>query len=272
MLRPLAPKRGKLVGMVVLGTLRVALFIGLTAWCGCNSPANEVGLARDGGEMDAQADDATNPYGEGDGQALESSNGTVPPSCPPLETAPLDAGEVGDATPIQAWCDSGLANPSACPGSVPDPGSACSEPGLLCGYHALENGLVMATCDEAGAHWALRSANCGWDCPGAGPHIPIGGAVACAERDVVACAPHPQRSDQEQADRVLRDVAACCVPPSELELEVVFEDGCATAIAATDRGPLGDAFTACLASRLRDVRLECMATRGCARVMWSTVR
>ncbi len=184
-------------------------------------------------------------------------SGTAACVFPTPEGAEADAG-----APAQSWCDAAVANPASCPPNKPSPGSACPTAGLQCAYDRSPGGLTLDTCGE---YWAERVRYCMDTCEPSdaateAPAVPACGALPDAE-----CAGGPTATDQERADRTLRQIADCCYAHTESTLTAWLSDGCVSAMA----GPPD--LVACMNGLLAGRRLSCAKTLSCVRTEWSTL-
>lgn len=206
-----------------------------------NESDHEVSLTLDGGDLDGWA------------------------GCPRLTAEGGAAVDAGNVTAAQAWCTPGASNSAGCP-AVSAPGSACSTPNLRCGYRYDAGGVVLDTCD---GRWSEVAHRCGTTCaPPDASSVAVSGAV-CGSVPDIPCGDRAD-TDDERATTVLGEVAACCRPPTESQMDVWLVDGCITALDVL-REPATGAFSACMVAALRGRRIACARSLACLSVSWSTL-
>jgi hypothetical protein len=189
------------------------------------------------------------------------TGGTSADTGPCVFPSPDGAG--GDASlPAQPWCAPAAVNPPDCPLAKPLAGSACSTTGLQCAYAKTLEGFVLQTCEQSWfevAHW------CNHPCTPSASSIPTPQQPACGALADIPCAGGASATNQERADRTLREIAACCGVPNETTLVVWIADGCASAAA----GPPD--LVSCMNGLLAGRRLACAKELSCMTSEWSTL-
>ncbi len=219
-----------------------------------------------------------------------------------------DGGTIGDASLVdvrrvdsdQTLCPNGAAPTDAdlpdCPPTIPEAGSCCPVVGMVCFYPGSnETYRDVARCFDDSLHapyWQQTVALDRLLCDRKTDALELGaGALACEERgtkecNACNCAPSDSVcamrcgsssglvTPQEQLNGDLDDlIRSCGGLPNESTIQVIFTDGCATALAASLPGPPGtyDALRECIEQALDEVHFECADSLECAEVVYSTL-
>lgn len=194
---------------------------------------------------------------------------------PSLEFATDAAGSDGArlACPDGMLPTPGDASP-ACPPSLPTPGSCCSPVGLKCTYPWGDVGHIESGCVDDGIHAPFWSQDTVLDDPckaATGAPLPGSDAASCDARASKACNVNGAGSQQGALNAQILDLVAMCHGEltGECEIEVWFQDGCATAM--TQYGIAG-IDVGCFTAGLESARWLCAVGLECAGFAFSTLQ
>jgi hypothetical protein len=226
--------------------------------------------------------------------------------CSESDSTRRDGGSVTATADVRtettaAVCPNGASPTDAdflgCPVTIPEGGSCCPVPGTACFYPG-DNDTYrnLALCIDDPNHppyWQQTLVVDRDVCDPATALIPLGatGAPACAERQnkpcaACNCAPADSvcakrcgtssgiTTPQDELNLDLSQLTDSCGGlPNESSIQVIFVNGCATAVAASLPGPPGtfDDLIACIKQSLDRVHFECADSLECGGTGRSTL-